>query len=44
MSNNWGFYLLLTELPAYMKNILHYDTQSVNMNRTINFQSAPINN
>jgi len=28
VSNNWGFYLLLTELPAYMKNILHYDTQS----------------
>jgi len=28
VSNNWGFYLLLTELPVYMKNILRYDTQS----------------
>lgn len=22
---NWGFYTLLTELPTYMKNRLHFD-------------------
>ncbi|CAG0916232.1 unnamed protein product [Notodromas monacha] len=25
MSTNWGFWLLLTELPTYLRNILHYD-------------------
>jgi len=25
MAQNWGFYTLLTELPTYMKNILHFD-------------------
>ncbi|XP_068248075.1 putative inorganic phosphate cotransporter [Palaemon carinicauda] len=24
IAQNWGFYCLLTELPTYMKNILHY--------------------
>ena len=27
--NNWGFWMLLTELPIYMKNILHYDIKEV---------------
>jgi len=26
--NSWGFYMLLTELPIYMKTILHFDTKS----------------
>eukprot|EP00088_Acartia_fossae_P010328 TRINITY_DN15141_c0_g1_i3.p1 TRINITY_DN15141_c0_g1~~TRINITY_DN15141_c0_g1_i3.p1 ORF type:complete len:555 (+),score=53.77 TRINITY_DN15141_c0_g1_i3:130-1794(+) len=25
IAQNWGFYTLLTELPTYMKNILHFD-------------------
>ncbi|KAK3885844.1 hypothetical protein Pcinc_009971 [Petrolisthes cinctipes] len=25
IGQNWGFYTLLTELPTYMKNILHFD-------------------
>jgi hypothetical protein len=25
MAQNWGFYTLLTELPTYMKNILHFN-------------------
>lgn len=25
IAQNWGFYTLLTELPSYMKNILHFD-------------------
>lgn len=24
-AQNWGFYTLLTEMPTYMKNILHFD-------------------
>ena len=28
MAQNWGFYTLLTELPTYMKNILHFDMKS----------------
>ncbi|GAB6019540.1 hypothetical protein CHUAL_001114 [Chamberlinius hualienensis] len=24
---NWGFYTLLTEMPTYMKNILHFDVK-----------------
>ena len=24
---NWGFYTLLTELPTYMKNILHFNIE-----------------
>ncbi|XP_065579958.1 putative inorganic phosphate cotransporter isoform X2 [Artemia franciscana] len=26
--NNWGFYTLLTELPTYMKSVLHFDIKS----------------
>ncbi|RXG53791.1 putative inorganic phosphate cotransporter [Armadillidium vulgare] len=26
---NWGYYFLLTELPTYMKNILHFDIKAV---------------
>ncbi|KAL7301522.1 hypothetical protein TKK_0005956 [Trichogramma kaykai] len=29
--NNWGYYLLLTGLPTYMKNILGFDVQSSGM-------------
>lgn len=25
---NWGFYTMLTEMPTYMKNILHYDIKA----------------
>jgi len=28
VSNSWGFYMMLTELPIYMKTILHFDTKS----------------
>lgn len=28
IAQNWGFYTLLTELPTYMKNILHFDIKS----------------
>ena len=27
---NWGFYTLLTEMPTYLKNILHFDIKTVN--------------
>lgn len=26
---NWAFYMLLTELPIYMRNIMHFDLKSV---------------
>ena len=26
---NWGFYTLLTEMPTYLKNILHFDIKTV---------------
>uniref|UniRef100_A0A3B3CGA3 Si:ch1073-513e17.1 n=1 Tax=Oryzias melastigma TaxID=30732 RepID=A0A3B3CGA3_ORYME len=29
MSSNWAFYTLLTSLPTYMSDILHFDLQSV---------------
>ncbi|XP_058803315.1 putative inorganic phosphate cotransporter [Phymastichus coffea] len=29
--HNWGFYLLLTKLPAYMKNALNYDISNSGM-------------
>ncbi|CAB0031212.1 unnamed protein product [Trichogramma brassicae] len=29
--NNWGYYLLLTGLPTYMKNILGFDVQNSGM-------------
>ncbi|XP_042865549.1 putative inorganic phosphate cotransporter [Penaeus japonicus] len=28
IAQNWGFYTLLTELPTYMKNILHFNIAS----------------
>jgi len=28
-TNNWGYYTLLTCLPMYLKNILHFDMKSV---------------
>lgn len=28
MAQNWGFYTLLTELPTYMKNILHFNIKA----------------
>jgi len=31
IGNNWGFWMLLTELPIYMKNILNYDLKSVGL-------------
>ncbi|XP_063600045.1 sialin-like [Penaeus indicus] len=27
--NNWGFFTLLTEMPTYLKNVLHFDMRSV---------------
>lgn len=29
MCSNWSYYTLLTSLPTYMNNILHFDLQSV---------------
>ena len=29
VGQNWGSYTLLTELPTYMKNILHFDIANV---------------
>uniref|UniRef100_H2LU46 Sialin n=1 Tax=Oryzias latipes TaxID=8090 RepID=H2LU46_ORYLA len=31
MSANWAFYTLLTSLPTYMSDILHFDLQSVRL-------------
>ncbi len=28
-AQNWGFYTLLSELPTYMSNILHFDIKEV---------------
>jgi len=28
-SQAWGFYTLLTELPTYLKQILHFDIKTV---------------
>ena len=28
VTQNFGYYVLLTELPTYMKNILHFDMKS----------------
>ena len=28
VTQNFGYYVLLTELPSYMKNILHFDMKS----------------
>lgn len=28
IGQNWGFYVLLTELPTYMKTVLHFDLKS----------------
>lgn len=29
MCSNWTFYTLLTSLPTYMNDVLHFDLQSV---------------
>jgi hypothetical protein len=29
---NWGFYMLLTQLPTYMKNVLGFDVKTVSNN------------
>ena len=29
MCSNWSYYTLLTSLPTYMSNILHFDLKSV---------------
>ena len=31
MGQNWGFYTLLTEIPTYLSDILHFSLQSVSM-------------
>lgn len=31
MGQNWGYYMLLTQIPAYMKGALDYDIQEVKM-------------
>ena len=28
-TENWGFYTLLTELPTFLKDVLHFDLQGV---------------
>jgi len=30
-TNNWGYYMLLTCLPKYLKEILHFDMKSVSL-------------
>lgn len=32
MCFNWSYYTLLTSLPTYMDNILHFDLKSVKLN------------
>jgi hypothetical protein len=34
---NWGFYTLLTELPTYMKQILHFDIKTVRRKIPLNY-------
>ena len=29
--NNWALYMVLIELPNYMKNILHFNTKTVSI-------------
>jgi ACS family sodium-dependent inorganic phosphate cotransporter-like MFS transporter 5 len=31
-SNAWGLYTLLTELPTYMRTVLHFDIKEVSQN------------
>jgi hypothetical protein len=38
---NWGFYTLLTELPTYMKQILHYDIKTVRHSLQVFFEMEP---
>lgn len=33
MCSNWAYYTLLTSLPTYMDNILHFDLKSVRLAR-----------
>lgn len=30
MGKGWGYAVLLTELPTYMKTVLHFDLEAVN--------------
>ena len=32
VGQNWGFYTLLTEIPTYLSDILHFSLQSVSFN------------
>lgn len=32
LGNNWAFYMLIVQLPIYMKTILHFDMTSVSIN------------
>lgn len=29
LGQNWGFWTLLTQMPTYMKNVLHFDIKEV---------------
>jgi len=35
VGQNWGFYVLLTELPTYMKTVLHFDLKSFTVCSTV---------
>ena len=43
--HNWGFYMLLTELPSYMDSVLHINLKSVldqpAMSRKLNSLNVP---
>ena len=32
-TNNWGYYMLLTCLPKYLKEVLHFDMKSVSISK-----------
>ena len=36
---NWGFYTLLTALPKYMDEVLHYDLSEVNTGEVLHYVS-----
>lgn len=42
---NWGFYMLLTELPTYMSTVLHLDMKTVIQSLVIvNLKQAALEN
>ena len=41
-TNNWGYYTLLTCLPMYLKNILHFDMKSVSTTALSRFFSGVV--